>query len=222
MPLPLPTNHFPLTTLSSLHAYSDRLSHAFAFATKYYGRRPPGTNPTAYLAQPAKVALLLSRYGAEEPTVIASIMHHVLEEARGPERRELEKKITAKFGPVILGIALDAVEPRYDARGAERPWRVAKSDYLGQLADACPSAVDICVADEIQHCGDMSASLRRLGAEYVRQVAHASSEQTMWWYREMFDVLERRVDWPTRGMLEELRTLSAALLRSLHPHGDPG
>ncbi len=68
----------------------------------------------------------------------------------------------------------------------------------------------------------MSASLRRLGAEYVREVAHASSEQTMWWYREMFDVLQRRVDWPTRDMLDELRTLSAALLRSLHPHGDPG
>ncbi|HEU4799084.1 MAG TPA: HD domain-containing protein [Gemmatimonadales bacterium] len=202
--------------------YSDRLSHAFAFAAKYYGRRPPGTNPTAYLAQPAKVAVLLTRYGAEEPTVIAGIMHHVLEESRGGERRELERKVKAKFGPVVLGIALDAVEPRFDARGVERPWRAAKTDYLAQLADACPSALDICVADEIQHCGDMSASLRRLGAEYVREVAHASSEQTMWWYREMFDVLTQRHDWPTRAMLDELRTLSAAMLRTLRPHGDPG
>ena len=128
----------------------------------------------------------------------------------------------AKFGPVVLGIALDAVEPRFDARGVERPWRAAKTDYLAQLEDACPSALDICVADEIQHCGDMSASLRRLGAEYVREVAHASSEQTMWWYREMFDVLARRHDWPSRAMLDELRTLSAAMLRTLRPYGDPG
>ena len=196
-------------------AYSDRLSHAFAFATKYYGRRPPATNPTAYLAQPAKVAVLLTRYGAEEATLLAAVMHHLLEEAEGAERRTLEGKIREKFGPVVLGIALDAAEPKLDRHGRERSFRVAKQDYLQQLEEMCPRAVDIAVADEIQHCGDMCASLRRLGAEYVRTVAHATSDQTMWWYREMFDVLERRVDWPTRPMLEELRGLSAALLRTL-------
>lgn len=205
-----------------MSAYSDKLSHAFAFGTKYYGSRPPATNPSAYLSQPAKVAVVLARYDAEEATIIAGIMHHLLEEAVGTDRRTLERKVGDKFGPVILGIARDAAEPRLDVRGQLRPFRAVKHEYLQQLADMCPHAIDIAVADELQSCGDMCASIRRLGAEYVRQVAHATSDQTMWWYREMFEVLERRVDWPTRGMLDELRLQSARLLRALHPHGDPG
>lgn len=203
-------------------AYSDKLSHAFGFATKYYGKRPPATNPSAYLSQPAKVAVVLARYDAEEATVIAGILHHLLEEVVGDGRQLLERKIGDKFGPVILGIARDAAEPRLDLRGGHRPFRTAKRDYLVQLGDMCPHAVDIAVADELQACGDMCASIRRLGAEYVRALAHATSDQTMWWYREMFDVLERRDDWPTRAMLDELRAQSARLLRALHPHGDTG
>jgi hypothetical protein len=198
-----------------MHGYSDRVSHAFAFSAKYYGARPPATSPMAYLAHPANVAVILARYGADEVTVVASILHHALEEAAAGQRTELENKVREKFGPVVLGVALDALEPRYDGRGLERPWRACKHEFLAHLAEAEPRALDICVAEEIQGCGNTATSLRRLGAEYVRTVSRATSEQTVWWYRSMLEVLEARSDWPGRIMLAELRTMSAQLVRNL-------
>jgi hypothetical protein len=195
--------------------YSDRVSHAFAFSAKYYGSRPPSTSPMAYLAHPANVAVILARYGCDEVTVVAGILHHALEEADGGERDQLAAKIRDKFGPVVLGVAMDALEPRFDGRGDERPWRACKHDFLAHLAEAEPRALDICAAEEIQSCGNTMTSLRRLGTEYVRTVSRASPEQTVWWYRSMLEVLDARRDWPSRRMLDELRPMCAQLVRSL-------
>lgn len=198
-----------------MSAYSDRVSHAFAFSAKYYGSRPPATSAMAYLAHPANVAVILARYDCDETTVVAGILHHALEEAAGRDRVELADKIRDKFGPVVLGVATDALEPRFDGRGEERPWRACKHDFLAHLAEADPRALDICTAEEIQGCGNTMTSLRRLGTEYCRTVSRATSEQTIWWYRSVLEVLEGRDDWPGRRMLDELRPMSARLVRSL-------
>ena len=199
-----------------MHGYSDRVSHALAFSAKYYNSRIPKSAGMAYLAQPANVAVILARYGADEVTIVSGILHHALEEAaHAHETAEIRRKIAEKFGPIVLGVTLDAVEPRYDGRGGERPWRACKQEFLVHLAEAEPRALDICVADEIQRCGWTGTMMRRLGVEYLRTVSHASVDQTLWWYRSMVEVLAGRDEWPRRTMLEELRTMSAALIRDL-------
>ena len=106
----------------SMHGYSDRINHAFAFAAKYYGAAAPVGVGMDYLAHPANVAVILARYGCEQVTIVGGILHHVLEEANPDHRPTLERKIGDKFGPVALAIARDALEPKYDRRGMERPW----------------------------------------------------------------------------------------------------
>lgn len=201
-------------------AYSDRLSHAFAFSAKHYGSRRPAVNAMAYLAHPANVAVILARHDADETTLVASVLHHVLEEVTGRQRADLEQKIREKFGPVPLAIAREALEPRLDSDGAARPWAASRKAYLLILADASPRALDICAADELQRCGDLAATIRRLGAEYVHAANQATSEQTMWWYRTLIEQLSARADWPARALLDELRHASAALLHCLRPFGD--
>jgi (p)ppGpp synthase/HD superfamily hydrolase len=198
-----------------MHGYSDRINHAFAFAAKYYGAVAPAGAGMDYLAHPANVAIILTRYDCEQVTVVAGILHHVLEETAAHKRMVLEHKIAHKFGAVTLAIARDAIEPKYDHRGKERPWQSCKSEYLTQLATAEPRALDICAADEIHACGATMTAVRRLGVEYVRTVSRAGSEQTVWWYRSLLEVLDARPDWPRREMLSELRVMSADLVRSL-------
>lgn len=194
--------------------YSDRINHAFAFAAKYHGAVAPAGSGMDYLAHPANVAIILARYGCEQATIVAGILHHVLEETPPERRPPLEQKIADKFGPVALAIARDAVEPKFDRRG-ERPWQACKQEYLTLLGQAEPRALDICVADEIHACGSTITALRRLGVEYLRTVSRAGSEQTIWWYRSMLEVVEARPEWPRRDMLAELRMLSTDLVRSL-------
>jgi (p)ppGpp synthase/HD superfamily hydrolase len=198
-----------------MHGYSDRINHAFAFAAKYHGAMAPAGAGMDYFAHPANVAVILARYGCEQVTIVGGILHHVLEEA-SPERRPiLERKIADKFGPVALAIARDALEPKFDRRGTERAWQSCKQEYLSQLAIAEPRALDICVADELHACGSTLTGLRRLGVEYLRALSRAGSEQTIWWYRSMLEVLAARADWPHREMLSELRLMSTDLVRGL-------
>jgi (p)ppGpp synthase/HD superfamily hydrolase len=198
-----------------MHGYSDRINHAFAFAAKHYGAAAPAGSGMDYLAHPANVAVILARYGCEQVTIVGGILHHVLEETAADRRPTLERKIADKFGPVALAIARDALEPKYDRRGAERAWQPCKQEYLTQLAAAEPRALDVCVADELHACGSTITTLRRLGPEYLRVLSRAGSEQTIWWYRSMLEVLDARADWPRREMLSELRLLSTDLVRSL-------
>jgi (p)ppGpp synthase/HD superfamily hydrolase len=198
-----------------MHGYSDRISHAFAFAAKYHGAVAPVGAGMDYIAHPANVAIILARYGCDQITIVGGIVHHVLEESVPEKRPDLERKIADKFGPVALAVAKDALEPKYDRRGMERPWQACKQEYLTQLAIAEPRAIDICVADEIHACGSTVTALRRLGVEYLRTVSRAGSEQTIWWYRSMLEILTARPDWPQREMLAELRLMSADLVRSL-------
>ena len=168
-----------------------------------------------YMAHPASVAVILSRYGCDQVTIVGGILHHVLEEATPDKRPILERKISDKFGPVALAIAKDALEPKFDWRGSERAWQARKQEYLAQLAIAEPRALDICVADEIHACGSTITALRRLGVEYLRTLSRAGSAQTIWWYRSMLEILATRSDWPQREMMTELRLMSTDLVRSL-------
>ncbi len=194
--------------------YSDRINHAFAFTAKYYGANAPSGREMGYVAHPSNVAVILARYGCDEATIVAGILHLVLEEAPADDVSMLEEKIDTKFGPVVLALAKDAVEPKYDPRGRERPWRACKQDYLANLALAEPAALDICVADEIHSCGSTMTTVRRLGREYLRTVTRASFDQTVWWHRSMIEMLESREDWPDKEMLADLRLLSVELERS--------
>jgi (p)ppGpp synthase/HD superfamily hydrolase len=198
-----------------MHGYSDRINHAFAFAAKYHGAVAPAGAGMAYLAHPANVAIILARYNCEQITIVAGILHHVLEEAAPEGRPALERKIIDKFGPVALAVAKDSLEPKFDRRGKERGWQACKQEYLTHLAIAEPRALDICVADEIHACGSTVTALRRLGVEYLRTVSRAGSDQTIWWYRSMLEILASRSDWPQREMMSELRLMSADLVRSL-------
>ena len=200
--------------------YSDRINHAFAFAAKYHGAMAPPGAGMDYVAHPANVAVILARYGCEQATIVAGILHHVLEETTAEHREVLEQKISDKFGPVVLAIARDAVEPKLDRRGAERSWQSCKQEYLTLLAMAEPRALDIIVADELHACGSTITALRRLGLEYLRTVSRAGSDQTIWWYRSMLEILDSRSEWPRREMLSELRVLSTDLGRSLRSSED--
>ena len=83
-----------------MHGYSDRINHAFAFAAKYYNALAPAGGGMDFLAHPANVAIILARYGCEQVTIVAGILHHVLEESPPDQWPVLEHKIGEKFGPV--------------------------------------------------------------------------------------------------------------------------
>ena len=61
----------------TITGYSDRINHALAFAAKHHDQRVRrGTRPP-YLTHPANVAIILTRYGRDDQTVVSGILHDV-------------------------------------------------------------------------------------------------------------------------------------------------
>jgi hypothetical protein len=195
--------------------YSDPVNHALAFAAKYYLPRGREGTGLSYLTHPSHNAIILVRYGCDEHTLIAGILHPVIMEARPELQHTLRHKVADKFGSAVITILSDSCESRHDSRGHLRQWNVYKLEYLGQLQRAGSRALDVCAASEIHQCGSLIADVRRLGGEYLPSISLASGEQIVWWYRLLLENLENRQDWSNRRMLPELRLLAAELGRQL-------
>src|SRR3979411_569773 len=64
----------------TIRGYSDRINHAFAFAAKHHDRMVRKGTRLPYLTHPANVAVILTRYGQDEQTIVSGILHDVIED----------------------------------------------------------------------------------------------------------------------------------------------
>ena len=80
--------------------YSDRINHALAFAAKHHDQQVRKGTRLPYLTHPANVALILTRYGRDDQTVVAGILHDVIEDCvrEAYSREMLEQRVGDKFG----------------------------------------------------------------------------------------------------------------------------
>lgn len=194
-----------------VQGYSDRINHAFAFAAKHHGPRAPAHAPLPFLAHPANVAVILARYGADETTLVAAIIHLVLESTPGHDLATVERKVSEKFGAVVLGVAREAAATSVDEHGEPIPWRRRKRALLNQVLVIHPRAIDIRCAAEIHECGSAIALATRLGPEYLEPQGFAPFRDVLAWHADLRSALTRRPDWTTIGMRRELESLSARL-----------
>jgi (p)ppGpp synthase/HD superfamily hydrolase len=192
--------------------YSDRINHAFAFAAKHHDRQVRKGTALPYLTHPANVAIILTRYGRDDETVIAGILHDVIEDCvRGGWTQEmLEERIGEKFGVGVLTAVLAVTYRRADEDGNEFDRDEQKADYLERLATAGDSARWVCAADKVHNGSSILADLRRtLDPDTVWNRFSVGREGTIRWYRAVYERLrEVGFDAP---ILEELREVAEAL-----------
>ncbi|MCC7131894.1 MAG: HD domain-containing protein [Gemmatimonadales bacterium] len=198
--------------------YSDRIHHAFAFAAKHYPEPISRYDGQSCLIKASSVAVILARHGVDESTIVASILKQLVDACPYPRQESLAREILAKFGPTVAFAVEAAAEPRFDVLGRERTWKAARFEYLTRLAAAAPSAVDVCVADELHRIGAALVSIRRLGVEYT-EVGGVPSEDSHWWLATMGEMLAGHPTWTRQEMLSEFRRLAAELAQRLRDGG---
>lgn len=125
-----------------MNGYSDVINHALAFAAKHHDRQVRKGTKLPYLTHPANVALILTRYGQDDDTVVAGILHDVIEDSvrEGYTRDMLEQRIGDKFGPRVLETVLAVTYRRHDDDGVELSGDDRKDDYLERLSRASSRA----------------------------------------------------------------------------------
>ena len=198
-----------------LPGYSDRIHHALAFLAKHHPTRVSRYDGHSPLIRASSVAVILAGYGADEGTIVASILKQLVDASPYARQPSLAQDITAKFGAPVAAAVEAAVEPRFDVLGRQRTWKACRFEYLSRLAAASPRAVDLCVADELHLCGAALVEIRRLGIEYLQATGSPSKEDTVWWYRSLLETLDQHTTWRRQEMFQDFRRLADELAERL-------
>ena len=192
--------------------YSDRINHAFAFAAKHHDRQVRKGTRLPYPTHPANVAVILTRYGQDEQSVVAGILHDVVEDCvrDGYTRTMLEQRIGDKFGPNVLETVLAVTQRQVDEEGIELSSEERKDDYLARLAGASERARWVCAADTIHNGSALLADLHRtIDPDTVWSRFNAGRLGTVRWYRRVYERLrELGFDAP---IMDELREVAEEL-----------
>ena len=172
----------------TVSGYSDRINHAFAFAAKHHDQQVRKGLRLPYLTQPANVAVILTRYGRDEATVVAGILHDTVEDAvrEGWTAELLEERIGRKFSPEVLEIILAVIERRSDDDGVELGTDDRKSDVLSRLSQASESSRWVCAADKLHNANTIVYDLARTAfPETVWGRFTAGRDGTVRWYESV-------------------------------------
>lgn len=192
--------------------YSDRINHAFAFAAKHHDQQVRKGTRLPYLTHPANVAVILTRYGCADDTVVAGILHDVVEDCvrENWTREMLVERIGRKFGDNVLETVLTVTERRHDDDGVDLSHEDRKADYLERLAQASEDALWVCAADKVHNAQSILSDLRRTSfPETVWGRFSAGREGTVLWYQRVTDRL-REVGF-TAPIVDELAAAAAEL-----------
>src|SRR5689334_15400138 len=197
----------------SAPGYSDVINHALAFAAKHHDRQVRKGTRLPYLTHPANVAIILTRYGCDNDTVVAGILHDVIQDCvqDGYSRTMLEQRIGDKFGSNVLETVLAVTYRKVDDDGVELSADERRADYLERLEDANAQARWVCAADKIHRAASLISDLRRTvdpDSVWTRFGGRTAAGR---WYRQVYERL-REVGFDD-AIMPELDAVSAELVK---------
>jgi (p)ppGpp synthase/HD superfamily hydrolase len=176
----------------SVVGYSDRINHALAFAAKHHDQQVRKGTRLPYLTHPANVAIILTRYGRDESTIVAGILHDVIEDcvSLAYTADMLSQRIGEKFGREILETVLAVTYRRVDDDGIELSGDEKRDDYVERLANASETARWVCAADKLHNANTIISDLRRtIDPGTIWRRFTIGKDGTLQWYRRVYDRL---------------------------------
>lgn len=186
--------------------YSDRINHALAFAAKHHDRQVRKGTRLPYLTHPANVAIILTRYNQDDDTIVAGILHDVIEDCvrENYTKEMLAQRIADKFGMAVLDTVLSITHRNTDDAGVELSSDERREDYLSRLASADERARWVYAADKLHHACTLVADLKRtIDPNTIWSRFAAGRAGTIRWYRRIYDRLrEVGFDAPIMNELE--------------------
>ena len=202
-----------------LHGYSDRINHALAFAAKHNDREVRKNMRLPYGTHGANLAIILTKYGQDEETIVAGILQDVVADSvRDRQTREtLDQRIADKFGADVLDIALAVTVRLADDDGVDLSLDERKVDFLNRLKHAPEPARWVCAADAIHTASTILADLKRtIDPESVWGRFPWGKSGTIRWYRRLYERLTE--EGFVAPIMQEFAHVVAALEQLEAPH----
>jgi (p)ppGpp synthase/HD superfamily hydrolase len=175
-------------------ALTERFDRALLYATHVHGGQARKGTSTPYVAHLLAVAATVLEYGGSEDMAIAGLLHDAVEDQGGDARLD---DIRNRFGDRVA----DVVRACSDSTAANEPkedWRLRKTRYLEHLNTVDEETLLVSLSDKIHNARSILRDLRKpeIGTSIWQRFKPTKAE-TLWYYRELAEVFQRRL----RGQL---------------------
>jgi (p)ppGpp synthase/HD superfamily hydrolase len=183
-------------------AFSERYDAALVLAARAHRAQTRKGSDIPYLVHPVHVSVLLIRHGFSDDTVIAGLLHDVIE-----DQNVSPKFIEAEFGPAVAEMVVALTEKKLEGN-EERPWELRKAEMLNQLRIACAGAVAVKAADVVHNARTLADQLRCEGPSAWAHYSRGPG-RSVGFYRSVAAVVRQRLG--SHPLVEEVEAAVAAL-----------
>jgi (p)ppGpp synthase/HD superfamily hydrolase len=171
-----------------------RFYRALGYAARLHSTQLRKGTTRPYVAHLLGVASIVLSNGGNEDDAIAALLHDAVEDQGGkPQLQRIRKMFGARVAEIVDGCTDADTVPK-------PPWRERKEKYLHHLLTADSSVRLISAADKIYNAQETLMDARAVGDDVWKRF-HATKEETLWYYREVVNILKRR---GPRALAEEL------------------
>jgi (p)ppGpp synthase/HD superfamily hydrolase len=166
---------------------TERISEALALAVHAHQKQVRKGTSIPYVAHPMGVASIALDFGADEDQAIAALLHDVLEDG-GPHFAPLIKE---RFGERVLAIVDGCTDGVPDASGQKADWSARKRTYLAHLEQASDDVLLVSGSDKLHNARAIVSDLLKVGPDVFARFT-AGRAGTLWYYRSLAEIFERR------------------------------
>lgn len=149
------------------------------------GQQRKGDGGVPYVVHPIHVALLLARWGQDDTTIQAALLHDVVEDSPDWPIERLEREFGARVAAVVGELTEDK----------SLSWQERKEAGVRHVARMSSDAACVKAGDALHNLESVRASLLEAAdADAVWQAFRGGREGTLDVARRLVAALERRVD----------------------------
>lgn len=177
---------------TSSGVFSEKIQKAIDFAARAHKGQKRKVSKLPYVIHPLGIALILARLKAPEETIIAGLLHDVVEDC-GVALEE----ISEKFGTNVARIVDNLTE-----KNKNLPWETRKQIAIEHISEMKQDSLLVKSADILYNLSDIKGKFKIYG-DKIFEHFNAQKEKQLERYKKLIKALNTR--WKENPLLPEIK-----------------
>lgn len=145
-----------------------------------------------FVIHPYSVAIILSGYTNDEDTIVAGLLHDVLEDVPGYYESDMIRDFGEKVTEIVKGVT-EEKDPNDSTKNEKETWLYRKNKYLDRLRKDSKESLMVSAADKIHNLSSTINAYKERGEDAFRNF-NSTIEERLWFNGEVLNVLKERLD----------------------------
>lgn len=177
--------------------YSTRFEDALVYAARLHRDQVRKGSKIPYVTHLLAVAAIVGENGGSEDQVIAALLHDAAEDQGGEATIQ---EIGNRFGADVAEMVADCSDTLATPKP---PWLARKQAYIAHLAEVRSESLLVSLADKVHNAQSIVQDLKTIGFATFDKFT-GGAEGALWYYSEILQALEARIQGPLTDRLHEL------------------